>query len=69
MTAPRDPIITALRSSLGYYLCAESGGGREVVAGRITLGQFVAFTVYIGMLKWPMVALGWVIKNIQRGNE
>ena len=42
-------------------------GGREVVATRISLGQFVAFTVYIGMLNWPMVALGWVINMFQRG--
>jgi ATP-binding cassette subfamily B protein len=42
-------------------------GGREVIAGRITLGQFVAFTVYLGMLNWPMVALGWVINIFQRG--
>jgi len=42
-------------------------GGREAVAGRITLGQFVAFTVYLGMLNWPMVALGWVINIFQRG--
>jgi ATP-binding cassette subfamily B protein len=43
-------------------------GGREVIAGRITLGQFVAFTVYLGMLNWPMVALGWVINIFQRGS-
>ena len=43
-------------------------GGREVVANRITLGQFVAFTVYLGMLNWPMVALGWVINIFQRGS-
>jgi len=45
MTAPRDPIITALRSSLGYYLCAESGGGREVVADRIEIGPWEQWTV------------------------
>ena len=37
------------------------------MAGHITLGQFVAFTVYLGMLNWPMVALGWVINLFQRG--
>ncbi len=42
-------------------------GGREAVHGHITLGQFVAFTVYLGMLNWPMVALGWVINLFQRG--
>ena len=43
-------------------------GGREVIRGHITLGQFVAFTVYLGMLNWPMVALGWVINIFQRGS-
>lgn len=43
-------------------------GGREVMLGRITLGQFVAFTVYLAMLNWPMVALGWVINLFQRGS-
>ena len=42
-------------------------GGHEVVQGRITLGEFVAFTVYLATLNWPMVALGWVINLWQRG--
>jgi len=42
-------------------------GGLEAVARRITVGQFVAFTVYVGMMNWPMVALGWVINMFQRG--
>lgn len=43
-------------------------GGREVIRGHITLGQFVAFTVYLAMLNWPMIALGWVINIFQRGS-
>jgi ATP-binding cassette, subfamily B, multidrug efflux pump len=42
-------------------------GGRMVVAGSITLGQFVAFGVYLGMLNWPMIALGWVVNLFERG--
>ncbi len=42
-------------------------GGRMVVAGTITLGQFVAFGVYLGMLNWPMIALGWVVNLFERG--
>jgi ATP-binding cassette subfamily B protein len=42
-------------------------GGSEVVRGRITLGEFVAFQIYLGMLVWPMVALGWVTNLFQRG--
>jgi ATP-binding cassette, subfamily B, multidrug efflux pump len=42
-------------------------GGREVMAGRITLGDFVAFFFYLGLLIWPMIALGWVVNMFQRG--
>jgi ATP-binding cassette subfamily B protein len=42
-------------------------GGSAVVNGRITLGEFVAFQIYLGMLVWPMVALGWVSNLFQRG--
>ncbi len=57
----------AFFSGLGALLALWLGG-REVVLGRITLGQFVAFTVYLGMLNWPMIALGWVINVFQRGS-
>jgi ATP-binding cassette subfamily B protein len=59
---PLLAFLSGVAALLVLYL-----GGREVVAGRLTLGQFVAFTVYIGMLNWPMVALGWVINIFQRG--
>jgi ATP-binding cassette, subfamily B, multidrug efflux pump len=42
-------------------------GGRAVVNGGITIGDFVAFTLYLGMLTWPMIALGWVVSLFQRG--
>ncbi|HZU23726.1 MAG TPA: ABC transporter ATP-binding protein [Terriglobales bacterium] len=42
-------------------------GGREVLAGKISLGRFVAFLAYITMLTWPIIALGWVINIFQRG--
>lgn len=42
-------------------------GGRAVVAGRITLGEFVAFNAYLTMLSWPMIAFGWVTNMLQRG--
>jgi ATP-binding cassette subfamily B multidrug efflux pump len=42
-------------------------GGREVIHGRITLGQFVAFNAYLTMLAWPMIAFGWVTNMLQRG--
>ena len=42
-------------------------GGREVMAGRITVGDLVAFFFYLGLLIWPMIALGWVVNMFQRG--
>jgi len=42
-------------------------GGREVLLGRINLGDFVAFNTYIVQLTWPIIALGWVINIFQRG--
>jgi ATP-binding cassette subfamily B multidrug efflux pump len=42
-------------------------GGLEVIAGRITIGSFVAFGFYLTLLIWPMIALGWVVNLFQRG--
>jgi ATP-binding cassette, subfamily B, multidrug efflux pump len=42
-------------------------GGSAVVRGEITLGELVAFQIYLGMLLWPMVAFGWVTNLFQRG--
>jgi len=42
-------------------------GGRQVVEGRISIGSFVMFNTYMGMLVWPMIALGWVVNLMQRG--
>jgi ATP-binding cassette subfamily B protein len=42
-------------------------GGRQTVLTRITPGEFVAFISYLGLLTWPMMALGWVTNLIQRG--
>jgi ATP-binding cassette subfamily B protein len=42
-------------------------GGREVMGGRITVGDLVAFFFYLGLLIWPMIALGWVVNLFQRG--
>ena len=42
-------------------------GGRQTVFFVITPGDFVAFISYLGLLTWPMMALGWVTNLIQRG--
>lgn len=62
----------AFHPSLGLFL-GVSGllvlwfGGRYVVEGRMTLGDFVAFNGYVMMLAWPMIAFGWVTNMLQRG--
>lgn len=42
-------------------------GGLRMLDGRITLGSFVMFNSYMGMLVWPMIAFGWVVNLVQRG--
>ncbi len=42
-------------------------GGHEVISHRISVGAFVAFTTYMMMLTWPVIALGWVVNLVQRG--
>ena len=61
-----------LRVIMGPFLDAVTGisllltlifGGRMVLAGQVSIGQFVAFNSYIGMLVWPMIACGDSINN------
>lgn len=42
-------------------------GGLRLMEGRISLGGFVMFNTYMGMLVWPMIAFGWVVNLVQRG--
>ena len=42
-------------------------GGRLIMSGGVTVGEFVAFGVYLAMLVWPMIALGWAVNLVQRG--
>jgi ATP-binding cassette subfamily B protein len=42
-------------------------GGVLALRGTISIGSFVAFGMYLGMLTWPMIALGWVTNLFQRG--
>lgn len=42
-------------------------GGREVIHGRMDVGGFTSFTLYMVQLTWPIIALGWVINIFQRG--
>jgi len=42
-------------------------GGRRVIDGRMTIGRFVEFNLYLVEMVWPMIALGWVVNLLQRG--
>ncbi len=42
-------------------------GGRMLIAGTITVGEFVSFNLFLGLLTWPMIAIGWVINLAERG--
>jgi len=60
-----QPMIGALAmASMAILLGA---GGSMVVKGVISLGEFVAFSSYLMMLIWPMIAIGWVVNLLQRG--
>jgi ATP-binding cassette subfamily B protein len=59
------PLLQAL-IGLGFLIVL-IGGGYQLLAHRISLGSFVMFNTYMGMLIWPMIALGWVVNLMQRG--
>jgi ATP-binding cassette subfamily B protein len=42
-------------------------GGRQILGGEITLGDFVAFNAYLAFLMWPTFAFGWILNTFQRG--
>lgn len=41
-------------------------GGRQVIAGEITAGNIAEFVIYVGMLTWPVTAIGWIASIIQQ---
>ena len=42
-------------------------GSRKILAGTMSIGDFVAFQFYLGRMIWPLIAIGWVINLFQRG--
>jgi ATP-binding cassette subfamily B multidrug efflux pump len=59
---PSLGLLAGLAMALALWV-----GGRALLAGRITTGELVLFLLYLGMLSWPMIALGWVVNLFQRG--
>lgn len=60
---PMIAVFTGVGLAIVIFL-----GGRLTIAGRITTGDFVAFISYLGLLTWPMMAIGWVANLVQRGS-
>ena len=54
-------------SSLGFAFVLWYGG-RSVINQTITLGDFLAFNMYLLMLLWPIISVGWVVNIFQRGS-
>ena len=63
--ATMNPLFSLL-AGLGAVVVIALGGSL-VIRGIITVGSFVAFGLYLGLLTWPLIALGWVINLFQRG--
>jgi len=59
------PLLTTIAGLGGLVILLV--GGLLVVSGAITLGTFVAFSGYLTMLVWPMIAIGWVMNITERG--
>jgi ATP-binding cassette subfamily B protein len=59
------PLFQAIAT--GLMLMVLFFGGREVIRGDIELSTIVAFFLYLGMLTWPLIAIGWVVSLYQRG--
>lgn len=63
-SAAFHPLLQGL-IGLGFAVVLFSGG-RLLVGGEITVGEFVTFQLYLGKMVWPMIAIGWVINLTQR---
>lgn len=66
-------IQAAFRPMLGLLFSLGQGlillaGGRAIMIGSLSLGDYVAFSAYLTMLSWPMVAIGWSLNLLQRGS-
>ncbi len=65
VSAAQTPFVTMVASLSA--VCLLWIGGRSVMTERLSLGDFVALNAYLGMLTWPMMAMGWVVNLFQRG--
>lgn len=60
---PLMAVFSGLAAAVVLWL-----GGRSVLLGTLTIGQFVQFNGYLAMLTWPVMAIGYVVNLYQRGS-
>jgi ATP-binding cassette subfamily B protein len=68
----RAYINALLRPLLGFFFNISTliiilYGGRLVMENRLSPGELVAFIQYLGILAWPVIAIGWMTNLLQRG--
>jgi len=61
---PLMAVFSGLAAAIVLWL-----GGRRVLTGQLTIGQFVQFNGYLAMLTWPVMAIGYVVNLYQRGTS
>lgn len=54
-------MLIGLSTLLTIYI-----GGKQAIAGKISIGNIAEFVMYLSMLTWPVTAMGWVTSIIQR---
>ncbi len=60
--------MPSLQALIGFsFLIVLWQGGHQLLRGQISLGALIAFYSFLGLLVWPMIALGWVTNIFQRG--
>jgi ATP-binding cassette subfamily B multidrug efflux pump len=65
LSALFDPFLGVLVGCA--YVAVLAVGGARLASHKISVGSFVMFNTYMGMLVWPMIAVGWVANLMQRG--
>jgi ATP-binding cassette subfamily B protein len=63
--AALDPLLMLLGGLSGVVVLLV--GGRLVLSGTISTGAFVSFFVFLALLVWPLVFLGWAVNLVFRG--
>ena len=61
---PLIAVFSGLGAAVVFWV-----GGRRVLLGQLTIGQFVQFSGYLAMLTWPVMAIGYVVNLTQRGSS